>query len=505
VLFIGVSVSVDYDVFVIGGGVNGCGIARDAVGRGFATGLCEMKDLGWATSSSSTKLIHGGLRYLEHYEFMLVRKALKEREVLWAMAPHIVEPVRLILPHHKGLRPAWLLRLGLFVYDYIGGRHKLPVTKTINLATHETGKPLKPLFKKAFEFSDCWVDDSRLVMLNARDAAERGADIMVRTRCKRAKKKGDHWEITLENVDNGDEKIVTASLIVNAAGPWVDDVLSSSLGKNDSHNVRLVQGSHIVVKKLFDHDRSYFFQNKDDRIIFAIPYRDDYTLIGTTDRDYEGDPGNVKASREEISYLCDCASEYFAEPVLEENVVWTFSGVRPLYDDGASMAQEATRDYVLRQDGEAGQAPVLNIFGGKITTYRVLSEAVVENIENLIGPKKPAWTEGATLPGGYFPVEGFDELVAETRAGFPFLEKPQVRRMCRAYGSDTKLMLNGAESLDDMGKDFGCGLHAIEVNYMREKEWAQTAEDVLWRRSKLGIKMSDDQIAALDEWMKSLA
>lgn len=493
--------SIDYDVFVIGGGVNGCGIARDAIGRGYSTGLCEMKDIGWATSSSSTKLIHGGLRYLEHYDFLLVRKALKEREVLWAMAPHIVEPLRLILPHHKGLRPAWFLRLGLLVYDFIGGRKKLPTTKTINLAKDEAGKALKPLYKKAFEFSDCWVDDSRLVVLNARDASDRGADIMTRTRCKSAKKKKNHWVITLENVETGDEKVVTARLIVNAAGPWVDEVLSSSFGKNDSQNVRLVQGSHIVVKKLFDHERCYFFQNKDGRIIFAIPYRDDYTLIGTTDNDFEGDPANAKASPEEISYLCQCASEYFAEPVLEENVVWTFSGVRPLYDDGASKAQEATRDYVLRQDGEAGHAPVLNIFGGKITTYRVLSEAVVENIEELLGVKKSAWTANATLPGGYFPFEEFDQLVEQTLEQFPFLEKPQARRMCRAYGTETKLLLDDASSIEDLGKDFGCGLSEREVNYMRRKEWAHTAEDVLWRRSKLGLKMSDEQITALEQWM----
>lgn len=497
--------SIDYDVFVIGGGINGCGIARDAVGRGYSTGLCEMKDIGWATSSSSTKLIHGGLRYLEHFDFMLVRKALKEREVLWAMAPHIVEPVRLILPHHKGLRPAWLLRLGLFVYDYIGGRKKLPATKTINLANHETGKPLKPLFTKAFEFSDCRVDDSRLVVLNARDAAERGADILTRTRCTAAQKEGDHWVITLEDEKSGEERTITARMIVNAAGPWVDKVLSGSFGRNNSHNVRLVQGSHIVVKKLFDHDRCYLFQNKDGRIIFAIPYRDNYTLIGTTDQDFDGDPGDAKAAPEEISYLCRCASEYFVEPVLEENVVWTYSGVRPLYDDGASKAQEATRDYVLRQEGEAGNAPVINIFGGKITTYRVLSEAVVKNIEELLGEKKPAWTENATLPGGYFPVGGFDQLVDETLKSFPFLEKVQACRMCHAYGSEIKLLLDGIGSVEEMGKNFGNGLSELEVNYMREKEWALTAEDVLWRRSKLGLKMSETQIQTLEHWMDSQA
>ncbi len=493
---------VDYDVFVIGGGINGCGIARDAAGRGYSVALCEMNDLGWATSSSSTKLIHGGLRYLEHYEFLLVRKALREREVLWAMAPHIIEPLRLILPWQKGLRPAWLLRLGLFLYDHIGGRKKLPATRTINLDTHETGKALKPIFNKAFEFSDCWVDDSRLVVLNARDAANRGAEIMTRTRCIGAVKNADHWRITTRDLSGGEEKTVTARLIVNAAGPWVDDVLASTFGKNNAHNVRLVQGSHIVVKKLFEHDRCYFFQNRDGRIIFAIPYRDDYTLIGTTDRDYPGDPGEAKASDEEISYLCRCASEYFKDPVVEDDVVWTYSGVRPLFDDGASKAQEATRDYVLRQDGEAGKAPVLNIFGGKITTYRVLAETVVENIEDLLGKKNSAWTETAKLPGGDFPVDGFDELVARIGRTFPFLTPQQTKRMCRAYGTDTATMLSGAKSSEALGRDFGGGLSEREVNYLRANEWAITADDILWRRSKLGLKLTKDQQSSLAGWIE---
>ncbi len=495
----------DFDVFVIGGGVNGCGIARDAAGRGYSVALCEMKDLGWATSSGSTKLIHGGLRYLEHYEFMLVRKALTEREVLWAAAPHIVEPLRLILPHLKGLRPAWFLRLGLFVYDHIGGRKKLPATRTIDLKADPVGKPLKPVFSKAFEFSDCRVDDSRLVVLNACDAANHGAMIRTRTRCKSAERKDGHWQIVMEDLGSGEESHVTAKLIINAAGPWVDEVLSSSFGKNDAHNVRLVQGSHIVVKKLYDHERCYFFQNEDGRIIFAIPYQGDFTLIGTTDQDYHGDPGDAKATPEEITYLCECASEYFIKPVREEDVVWTYSGVRPLFDDGASMAQEATRDYVLRQDGGSGEAPVLNIFGGKITTFRVLSETVVEKIEELLGKKKAAWTRDAPLPGGDFPVDGFDQLVASVCRDYPFLEQQQAQRMCHAYGTKIREVLGDAKKSDDLGTEFGAGLTGREVDYLMTKEWACNADDILWRRSKLGLKMTEKQRQSVQDWIDARA
>lgn len=493
--------SVDFDVFVIGGGVNGCGIARDAAGRGYSVALCEMNDLGSATSSASTKLIHGGLRYLEHYEFMLVRKALIEREVLWAAAPHIIEPLRLILPHHKGLRPAWLLRLGLFLYDHMGGRKKLPATRTINLDNDEAGRPLKPLFSKAFEFSDCRVDDSRLVVLNARDAADLGAVIMTRTRCMSAEREGGHWRIVTEDMQTGEMRTITARLIVNAAGPWIDDVINTAFGRDDSHNVRLVQGSHIVVKKLFDHDRCYFFQNADGRIIFAIPYQQDFTLIGTTDHDYEGDLGEVTVTDEEVSYLCQCASEYFKQPIVEENVVWTYSGVRPLYDDGASKAQEATRDYVLREEGEEGEAPLFNIFGGKITTYRMLSETIVEKIEDRLGVKKSAWTVSASLPGGDFPVDGFEEFLASIRGEYPFLEENQARRMCHAYGSKIRDILQGVEGPEGLGEDFGGGLSEREVEYLVAQEWAFTADDVLWRRSKLGLRLSKVQQARLGAWM----
>jgi glycerol-3-phosphate dehydrogenase len=340
-----------YDVFIIGGGINGCGIARDAAGRGFSVCLCEAGDFAGGTSSASTKLVHGGLRYLEHYEFRLVREALKEREVLWQMAPHIIWPLRFVLPHHKGLRPAWLLRLGLFIYDHLGGRRLLPPTRTLDLTTDAAGSPLKPQFSKAFEYSDCWVEDSRLVVLNARDAADRGADIRARTRVVSARRNTGRWDIEVEDTTTGTCSSLTASIIVNAAGPWVDDVLKLVFGHNDAHNVRLVRGSHIVVGKLFDHDKCYIFQNTDGRIIFAIPYEHDYTLIGTTDADHDGTMSKPAITPDEVTYLCGAASEYFRQPIKPDDVVWTYSGVRPLFDDGASKAQEATRDYVIKQDG----------------------------------------------------------------------------------------------------------------------------------------------------------
>ncbi|MGH6805518.1 MAG: glycerol-3-phosphate dehydrogenase, partial [Ensifer adhaerens] len=360
-----------FDVFVIGGGINGCGIARDAAGRGYTVALAEMNDFASGTSSGSTKLIHGGLRYLEHYEFRLVREALMEREVLWAMAPHVIWPMRFVLPYHKGgPRPAWLIRLGLFLYDHIGGRKLLPATATLDMTRDPAGTPLKRLFTKAFEYSDGWVNDARLVVLNARDAADRGARIMARTRVVSAKRDNGNWAIETENAATGERRHIRARMLINAAGPWVDAVLAGALGKNDVRNVRLVQGSHIVVRKKFNDPRAYFFQNPDGRIMFAIPYEDDFTLIGTTDRDYTGNPAEVRISDTEVDYLCKAASEYFLEPVEKDDIVWTYAAVRPLFDDGASKAQEATRDYVLRVEGDKTAAPLLNVFGGKLTTYR---------------------------------------------------------------------------------------------------------------------------------------
>ncbi|MGR6467304.1 glycerol-3-phosphate dehydrogenase [Rhizobium sp. PAMB 3182] len=491
-----------FDLFVIGGGINGCGIARDAVGRGYAVALAEMNDFASGTSSGATKLIHGGLRYLEYYEFRLVREALMEREVLWAMAPHIIWPMRFVLPFHKGgIRPAWLIRLGLFLYDHLGGRKLLPATKTLNMRQDPAGKPLKPLFDKAFEYSDGWVDDARMVVLNARDAMERGATILSRTKVTSARRDGAVWKVTVRDSLTGEMTDYRARMLVNAAGPWVDNVLSGTFGNNNVHNVRLVQGSHIVVKKKFDDPRAYFFQNPDNRIIFAIPYEQEFTLIGTTDRDYQGDPKDVKISGEEISYLCSAASEYFKEPVTPDDVVWTYSAVRPLYDDGASKAQEATRDYVLRLEGEEGEAPLLNVFGGKLTTYRRLAESALEKIGSAIGEKGTSWTAGATLPGGDFPPTGYEAEVSRLKADYPFLSARHARRLVRLYGTRAWKLLGDAKEAAALGHLFGADLYEAEVRYLVNEEWARSAEDILWRRTKMGLRLSADERMALERYM----
>ena len=495
----------DVDLLIIGGGINGCGIARDAAGRGYSVLLAEQDDLGSGTSSWSTKLIHGGLRYLEHYEFRLVREALQEREVLWAMAPHIIRPLRFVLPHHKGLRPAWFLRLGLFLYDHLGGRKLLPATRTLDLTNDPTGKPLKGGFAKGFEYSDCWVEDTRLVVLNARDAADRGATILTRTKVVDLKRDGDHWVATLEDVVGRTRRTVTARLVINAAGPWVDQVLRGPLGRNDARNVRLVQGSHIVVRKIFDHDRAYIFQNADGRIIFAIPYEGDFTLIGTTDRDWTGDPADVRISEEETDYLLAAASEYFTKPITRDEIVWSYSGVRPLFDDGASKAQEATRDYVLSVDGDGAAPRLVNIFGGKITTYRRLAESVLAKVEDALGRRAPAGSSAAPRPGGGVTVKGVDRLVSELGVTYPGVSPSITRRLARAYGTKARQILRGARSDGDLGRAFGAGLTEAEVRYLVDFEWARSAHDILWRRSKLGLRLRPEQVAALESYVNGLA
>ena len=411
-----------FDLAIIGGGVNGCGIARDAAGRGNSVFLCEMNDLASGTSSWSTKLVHGGLRYLEYYEFRLVREALIEREILWQIAPHIIRPLRFVLPHHAGLRPAWLLRLGLFLYDHIGGRNLLPPTRSVDLSKDAVGHPLMPgRYTKGFEYSDCFVDDARLVVLTARDAADRGADIRTRTRAVEIRQVDGIWHVTVENAVSKARSDIRARVLVNAGGPWVEQVLASGAGVNARAKVRLVQGSHIVVKRLYEHDRAYMFQNADGRIVFVIPYQDDFTLIGTTDRDYHGDPAKVKATQEEIKYLCDAVSEYLAKPVKPEDVVWDYAGVRPLYDDGASEAKAATRDYVFELDTPGG-APLLSIYGGKITTYRRLAEEALERLEPYLGGNAKArqgWTGKSPLPGGNMDVSALPALTAELQRNYP--------------------------------------------------------------------------------------
>ncbi|AOG41628.1 glycerol-3-phosphate dehydrogenase [Brucella canis] len=492
-----------FDIFIIGGGINCCGIARDAVGRGFTVGLAEMNDLASGTSSRATKLIHGGLRYLEHYEFRLVCEALMEREVLWANAPHIIHPMRFVLPYHKGgLRPAWLLRLGLFLYDHLGGRKKLPATRTLNMRTDKAGEPLKPLFTKAFEYSDCWVDDARFVALTARDAADRGAKIATRTSVVAASRDGQGWTITLEDTGTGRRENVHARLLVKAAGPWADKVLQGVEGDRQLHNIRLVQGSHIVVRRKFSDPRAYFFQNNDGRIIFAIPYEDDFTLIGTTDQDYKGDPAKVAITDSETDYLCQAASEYFREPVRREDIVWTYSGVRPLYDDGASKAQEATRDYVLKEDAPDGLAPLINVFGGKLTTARKLAEHMLQKIEHRLGRKGAPWTHVAPLPGGDFEDVAFETELKKLEAAYPFLDARHARRLFRLYGTRAYKLLGQASSLGDLGRHFGSDLYEAEVRYLVENEWARSAEDILWRRTKLGLRLTAAEVAAVQGFVE---
>jgi glycerol-3-phosphate dehydrogenase len=487
-----------FDIVVVGGGVNGCGIARDASGRGFSVLLAEQNDLASGTSSASTKLIHGGLRYLEFYDFSLVREALREREVLWAMAPHIIWPLRFVLPEAKDSRPAWLLRTGLFLYDHIGGRKRLPPTKSLDLRHDRTGRALKPSMTRGFEYSDCWVMDSRLVVLNARDAAARGARIHTQTQVTHLTRRNGGFVVRLKQGRTGEIFEVGAKLVVNAAGPWVDHVLNSVVGEAPRRHVRLVQGSHLVMKRLYDHDRCYIFQNRDGRVIFAIPYEDEFTLIGTTDRDYAGDPAAVHATAEEIDYLCAAASEYFRVPVTRDGIVWTYSGVRPLYDDGASKAQETTREYVLKLDGTVESGMILNVFGGKITTYRHLAEKALAKIEAVLGTRGPAWTKGAILPGGDFPLDGFEALVAALQSRAPKIAPSTIRRLARAYGTEARAILKDGE----LGHLFGADLGEREVAFLIEKEWARSAADILWRRTKLGLRFSPAEEKSLAEHLE---
>jgi glycerol-3-phosphate dehydrogenase len=507
------------DLFIIGGGINGCGIARDAAGRGLGVVLAEQGDLAQATSSASTKLFHGGLRYLEYFEFRLVREALAEREALLVAMPHISWPMRFVLPYHrdmrfesetptsrllgvfmpwmKGRRPAWLIRLGLFLYDTLGGRTILPATRTLDLTRDDAGKPLNPKFTRAFEYSDCWVEDSRLVVLNARDAQARGAQILVGTKVISAVRTAEHWEVHTDG-PNGRETH-HARVLVNAGGPWVEDVIRNVARINSTEGVRLVRGSHIVTKRLFDHDRCYFFQGTDGRIIFAIPYEQDFTLIGTTDQDHQGAPNTAQCTPEERDYLLAFASEYFAKPVTQADVVWSYSGVRPLYNDGAKSATAATRDYVLSLDNNG--APLLSVFGGKITTYRRLAEGAMEKIVPFFPGTSGTWTARVPLPGGDFPYDGVADLVAKVKAQFAFLSDKHAARLVRAYGTDTFALLGGARSMADLGRDFGATLTEAEVRWLIQKEWARHAVDVVWRRSKLGLRLTAEQIAVLEDFM----
>ena len=482
-----------FDLAVIGGGVNGAGIARDAAGRGLKVLLVEQGDLAGGTSSASTKLIHGGLRYLEHYEFRLVREALTEREVLLRAAPHIVWPLRFVLPHHAGLRPWWLIRLGLLLYDHLGGRTILPATRSVDLPNDPVGEPLRTEYTRGFEYSDCWVDDARLVALLARDAANHGADIRTRTRCLRAHVVDGAWHLAL-----GDDTDCAARALVNAAGPWVSQVLGDVLGHNEPARVRLVKGSHIIVRRLFEHDRCYIFQNRDGRICFAIPYEQDFTLIGTTDEDYTGDPSQVAISPTEETYLREAVSAYLRRPITADDIVWRYAGVRPLRDDGAGKAQEATRDYVLELEGNP---PLLSVFGGKITTHRRLAEAAMAHLAPFFPGLRGNWTASASLPGGDFPWDGVTALTEATRDRYSFLPDRMLHRLIRSYGTLIPDMLGDATRIEDLGTCFGWDLTEREVAWLRDTEWARTAEDILWRRSKLGLRLSAKEVATLDRWL----
>ncbi|WP_223421924.1 glycerol-3-phosphate dehydrogenase [Tateyamaria pelophila] len=511
-----------YDIFVIGGGINGCGIARDAAGRGLTVALAEMNDLASATSSASTKLFHGGLRYLEYFEINLVRHALEERETLLRAMPHISWPMRFVLPFSpdmrfegetpvsrilnrvmpwmKGRRPAWMIRFGLYLYDNLGGRKILPGTTTLKLAGTEEGAPLEDRFQKAFEYSDCWIEDSRLVVLNARDAEERGARIMVRTRVEAAARTEDHWDITLHHTDSGETEVVKARMLVNAGGPWVGDIIQQKVHIKSNEGVRLVRGSHIVTKRLYEHDKCYFFQGTDGRIIFAIPYETDFTLIGTTDAEHHDPHVRPECTSEEQRYLVDFANGYFKQDISIDDIVWTYSGVRPLYDDGVSSATAATRDYTLKVDTGEG-APILNIFGGKITTYRKLAEDAMDKIIPFFPGTSGHWTAGVALPGGDFAVADVDRLIARLRSEHDFLSPFWARRLIRAYGTDAWHVLDGATDVTELGAEFGATLTEREVIWLMKKEYARTAEDVVWRRNKLGLRLSAEQVSKLDDWM----
>ncbi|TMV90676.1 glycerol-3-phosphate dehydrogenase [Thioclava sp. BHET1] len=513
------------DLFVIGGGVNGCGIARDAAGRGLRVRLAEMGDLAQATSSSSTKLFHGGLRYLEFLEIHLVREALREREILLHMMPHISWPMRFVLPYSKdmrfegdtpvskalsrvmpwmkGRRPSWMIRAGLFLYDHLGGKSDLPGTARRDLTQGPEGAPLKDRFAHAFEYSDGWVQDARLVVLNARDAQARGADIRVRTKVISAHRDGAYWRIVTEGPQGREEH--TTRAVVNAGGPWVEQVLKEEMGTKSSEHVRLVRGSHIVTRKLYDHDKCYFFQGEDGRIIFAIPYEQDFTLIGTTEAAHDGSPLAAECTEEERDYLCAFASKYFERAVTPEDVVWSYSGVRPLYEDGAKSATAATREYVLSLDAPAGQPAALHVFGGKITTYRRLSEDALAKLRPHLPGMRASWTAKSHLPGGDFaPAQARDKIAALAK-DYPFVGAKWAERLIRHYGLDAWEILGDAKSVEDLGQDFGATLSEAELRWQVQKEWAREVEDVIWRRTKLGLRLSADQVHSVAQWLEAHA
>jgi len=490
-----------HDLLVVGGGVNGCGIARDAAGRGWSVLLVEQDDLAAHTSSASTKLVHGGLRYLEQLHFGLVRKALKEREILLASAPHIMWPLRFVMPHDSHLRPAWMIRAGLYLYDHLAARERLPASAALDLATHVAGAPLAPRYRRGFVYSDGWVDDARLVALTALDAAERGASILTRTRCERLERREGLWHARLLD-GSGGLRVVRARAAVNATGPWVARFLKEATHVHSARHVRLVKGSHIVVRRLYEHRFAYLFQNPDRRIGFALPYEREFTLLGTTDVEYRGEPQAAAAESAEIDYLCAMPSRYFQRAVTRADVVWSYSGVRPLLEDESADASAVTRDYALDLETEANGAPLLSVFGGKITTYRKLAEDAVDRLARALGRGgRRHWTAGAMLPGGDLPQGSFAVFLRALEHRHPWLPPSLRRRYARAYGTRAETMLHEARSLADLGAEVLPGLYEREIEYLCRHEWAQSADDILWRRSKLGLHLPRGSAAALDAWL----
>ncbi len=501
----GIKLGRQHDLLVVGGGINGAGIARDAAGRGLSVLLVEKDDLASHTSRWSSKLIHGGLRYLEYYEFRLVREALIEREVLLRAAPHIVRPLTFVLPHSPEQRPAWMIRLGLFLYDHLGGRRRLPGSTAVDLqAPGLFGAPLKPWVRRGFTYADCWVEDSRLVVLNAMDAAERGAVIRTRTRCERARREGGGWVAELVDAQ-GRRETVRARALVNAAGPWVSRFLGGALGFNSAKQVRLVKGSHIVVPRLYEGEHPYILQNDDKRIVFVIPFEGEFSLIGTTDVGYQGEPAEVRISDEETGYLCRVVNRYFRREITPGDVVWSYAGVRPLYDDASGNVSAVTRDYVFDLDGgsggDGGTAPLLSIFGGKITTYRKLAEHALEKLQPLMRFTAGPWTATAPLPGGDLPAADLAAFTGEVARQHPWLPESLARRLARTYGSRVRGVIGGARSLADLGADLGNGLHEAEIRHLVAHEWAREPEDILWRRTRLGLHVGPEVEDRLARWL----
>ncbi|MCM2971583.1 glycerol-3-phosphate dehydrogenase [Larsenimonas suaedae] len=483
------------DMYVIGGGINGTGIACDAAGRGLSVGLCEQADLASATSSASSKLIHGGLRYLEHYEFRLVREALHEREVLLKKAPHIVWPMRFILPHQPHLRPGWMIRTGLFLYDHLSHRDSLPKAKKL---TFGSGSPLSSDIKKGFEYSDCWVDDARMVVLNALQAKQNGAEVLVRTRCEQARAdENGHWELTLKDMLTGETLVRRARVLINAAGPWVESFIRNETQRKPRYGIKMIKGSHLVTKRINTDDRAYILQNKDKRIVFVLPYQNDFSLIGTTDVAYDGDPSKLTISQEETTYLLDVLNDHFDARITEDDIVTSYSGVRPLCDDESDDPSAMTRDYTLNLDAE--KAPMLSVFGGKITTFRKLSEAALHELKAYYPTMRGDWTAEATMPGG--DITDRLEYAKTLKANYPFLETKTAERFASSYGTLCEQFLDGCSTLDDLGEQFGSGMSAAEINYLIEQEWARELDDVIWRRTKMDLRLDDAQKNRLSDYI----